>query len=172
MANINFEKATAETLENIWVLVSRKKRTKDELYTYISKGDDATFALERMKEEDNVFVTLFPITRLMEYINPLTPFTGRNEKLFSTNLKCLEGVGYATDVESIATAFEDLINALTEEDEDGATMAKDDDWSVAYRWDDGIFDAGYVEEIEEEETESEEESEENEEDINTEEDEA
>lgn len=161
MANVNFEKATVETLGNIWVVISRKKRTKDELYTYVCK-DAPEAALARMAEEGNVFVTTFPMERLLEYINPELSFTGRNGKLFGTNLNRLKSVGYETDVESIATAFENLINCLVEEDSNGETMAEDDDWSVAYKFTDedgGIFDLGIVNDAEEEEPEEEEEEE-------------
>ena len=152
MATINFEKATTETMANVWILIARKKRTKDELYTYVSKGETPEAALTRMSEDGNVFVTTFPAERMLEYVDPNRTFTGRNDKLFATNLKCLASVGYATDVDSINEAFGNLINCLTEDD-------TDEEWEGAYKFTDvdgGILDNGIAEEvIEEDEPEEE-----------------
>ena len=65
MYNLNAEKATKENLENVWVLVARKGRTKDIfLTTYVGYGAAGSKqALDFMKEEKKVFVTLFPMIR-------------------------------------------------------------------------------------------------------------
>lgn len=158
MATINFERATTETLANVWILIARKKRTKDEVYTYVCKGETPEAALTRMAEDDNVFVTTFPAERMLEYVDPNRTFTGKNDKLFATNLNRLAAVGYATDVDSINEAFGNLINCLTDPDENGETMAVNDDWATAYKFTDkegGIFDVGAVEEYEEDTAENE-----------------
>ena len=158
MATINFEKATTETMANTWILIARKKRTKDELYTYVSK-DAPEAALTRMAEDGNVFVTTFPAERMLEYVDPNRTFTGRNGKLFATNLNRLAAVGYATDVDSINEAFGNLINCLTEDD-------TDEEWEGAYKFTDeegGILDNGIAEEVTEEEPENDEPEEETEE---------
>lgn len=121
-------KVNPEALANSWILVGRKKRTKDELSYYV--GTDSKALLDRMKEEGYTFVTLFTMGRLAEYLYPDLEWTGRNEALFNGNLKALAKVGIKCQADVAATVGH-LLEDVCEEDDAGTTM-----------FDDPSFDAG------------------------------
>ena len=138
MYNLNAEKATKENLENVWVLVARKGRTKETiLTTYVGYGSAGSKqALDFMKEEKKVFVTLFPMIRLIQAANPGEEgFTGNNGKLWNGNLKALAKVGQDTN-EAVETFFKDLVESVVGADRNDL-LVDDEDWidGTVFGWD-------------------------------------
>lgn len=138
-------KVNPEALANSWILVGRRKRTKDELSYYV--GTDTEALLARMKEEGNTFVTLFTMGRLAEYLYPDLEWSGRNEALFNGNLKALAKVGIKCQADVAATVGA-LMEDVCKEDEEGETLFDDpsydagEPYSVAYAEEGWLYNLG------------------------------
>lgn len=164
MGKINFNGIPAETLATVWVLVSRKKRTKDEIHVYVGNGGEGSKnAVERAKAEGNVFVTLFSLDRLAQYLDDSYEWTGRNEQLFGKNLAAMNSI--VSGKEAVGNWFENLIaNVVGYADGADGPLFEDPTWVEGAAWefldeDGGLFDVGdgvseeYVEDDEPEEDE-------------------
>lgn len=162
MGKINFNGIQSETLATVWVLISRRKRTKDEIHVYV--GNDAEGCeniLQRASTKGNVFVTLFTLDRLAQYLDDSYEWTGRNEQLFGKNLVAMSSVVSGKD--AVGDYFKNLIeNVVGSAPNNEAPLFEDPTWVEGAAWeflneDGGLFDVGdgvseeYVEKDEPEE---------------------
>lgn len=112
---IAFNKDKMDAACDVWVLVTRKARTKDKIHFYVGCDVESNEDMLRiMKENKQVFVTLFTLDRVAQYLDFAVNGTAgamkdNNETLWGRNMVALQKVG-CTGTEVIKNWFLGLID--------------------------------------------------------------
>lgn len=107
---INRTDETTTALNDCWVLVSRKARSK-ELHISVANGAEGSKnAVLWMKDNKRVFVTLFNLSRLVSYVDEAAEWGEGAQQLFGKNLLALQKVD-VVGLEGVEGLFYNLLRA-------------------------------------------------------------
>lgn len=105
---INRTDETLTALNDCWVLVSRKARSR-ELHISVANGAEGSKnAVSWMKDNKRVFVTLFNLSRLVSYVDDSAEWGEGAQSLFGKNLAAMKKVG-VFDMEAVEGLFYKLL---------------------------------------------------------------
>ena len=108
---VNRTDETLTALNDCWVLVSRKARSK-ELHISVANGAEGSKnAVSWMKDNKRVFVTLFNLSRLVSYVDNSAEWGEGAQSLFGKNLVALKKAGIV-DMEAVEGLFYKLLRGV------------------------------------------------------------